>query len=39
MSIFSENEEYKALIDPMLEEEVQFGRELAEKMKPSARLG
>ncbi|XP_077698608.1 NBPF family member NBPF6-like protein isoform X1 [Canis aureus] len=33
------NEEYKALIDPMLEEEVQFGRELAEKMKPSARLG
>uniref|UniRef100_A0A7N5KFQ6 NBPF member 12 n=1 Tax=Ailuropoda melanoleuca TaxID=9646 RepID=A0A7N5KFQ6_AILME len=33
------NEEYKGLIESVLEEEVQFDRELAEKMRPAARLG
>ncbi|XP_059233102.1 neuroblastoma breakpoint family member 6-like protein [Mustela nigripes] len=33
------SEEYKGLIESMLEEEVQFDRELAEKTRPTARLG
>ncbi|XP_021543653.2 neuroblastoma breakpoint family member 6-like protein [Neomonachus schauinslandi] len=33
------SEEYKDLIESVLEEEVQFDRQLAEKMRPAARLG
>ncbi|XP_044095106.1 neuroblastoma breakpoint family member 6-like protein isoform X4 [Neovison vison] len=33
------SEEYKGLIESVLEEEVQFDRELAEKTRPTARLG
>nr|XP_035954299.1 neuroblastoma breakpoint family member 6-like protein isoform X3 [Halichoerus grypus] len=33
------SEEYKGLIESVLEEEVQFDRQLAEKMRPAARLG
>ncbi|XP_034845973.1 neuroblastoma breakpoint family member 6-like protein [Mirounga angustirostris] len=33
------SEEYKGLIESVLEEEVQFDRQLAEKMRPATRLG